>query len=723
MQAPRWTHSLRWRIVASYSLILIAGGLSTSIIGIRVTGAALLRQAGQQVDHGLAAARMIYRSRLEAVRDCVEFLGATRRALSLATGQEPQARPEYAEYVAGIRQRRGLDFLSITDASGRVVLRTAGPGATGDDVSGLAPVRAALEGVVAASTEVVALATLAAEDPALAERVRIPVAAGAEAGAAAGGDLAAGMVLLAAAPILGDGRWLTPGAAGGGSRPVGVVYGGQLLNEAPDSEVRRYSGAEARVPAPEDRGIADLLRDTAFPGMYFQGRNAGAATIFQDDVRIATNVLDARNRRALGTRVAREVYEAVMRRGQTWSDRALAVSDWYITAYEPITNLAGERIGMLGVGLLQRPYTAVRDRVTLAFALIALFCFALIVAVTYFLTRSLVRPLEHMATVSKEIAAGRLNLRVQVADRSEVGLLASSFNAMLDRIHDMNMQIGQWAKMLEQKVHERTEQLARTQTALHRQQRLASLGQLAAGVAHEINNPLGGILTFATLVLEELPPDSPLRPDVEEIVRQADRCRRIVQELLEFSRQREARMAPHSVNEIVRRTLGMLEKQASFQNIQVVRELDPSEPVAIADDSQLQQVFINIILNAVDAMQERGTLAVTTGHDDASQEVFVRFTDNGCGIPPEIREAIFDPFFTTKAPGRGTGLGLAVASRIVEAHRGRIEVESEVGQGTIFTVVLPLAAKPEAESQQTGEGSQKAEAASWKSDTGGAPGS
>ena len=321
-------------------------------------------------------------------------------------------------------------------------------------------------------------------------------------------------------------------------------------------------------------------------------------------------------------------------------------------------------------------------------------CFVLIVVVTYFLTRSLVRPLEDMVAVSKEIAGGRLDQRVkEVGDQSELGVLSSSFNAMLDRIREMNQQIEQWAKVLEQRVAERTEQLVKTQTAMGRQQRLASLGQLAAGIAHEINNPLGGILTFASLVEEELADDSPVREDVEEIVRQADRCRRIVQELLEFSRERETRMAPHRLNGIVSRTLAMLEKQASFHDINIIRNLDPRDPVAVVDESQLQQVFMNIFLNAADAMGERGNLTVTTGQNKDNKEVFVRITDSGCGIPEHMREAIFDPFFTTKDPGKGTGLGLAVAVRIVQTHGGRLEVDSEVGQGSTFTVVLPMSSQ------------------------------
>ncbi len=669
MRVPRWTHSLKWRIVATYSLILIVGGVSTSTIGIRVTGRALLEQAHQQVDHGLSVARTIYRNRLDQLRDCVELLAPSVR---VRDALHEDRRAAAAEHLTSIRRHRQLDFLSLADSTGTVVLRTAGPGSTGDFVGGLAPVAQALKGQVAASTEILPLTTLNAEDPALAARAALEFVPTPKARPKEERRLDSGMVLVAAAPVTDE-----------DGRVIAVLYAGQLLNES-----------DAAADSPGAHGIVDQIKDTMFPTLRFQGRPAGAATIFQDDVRITTNVMTAEGRRALGTRVSREVYDAVMTQGKTWGDLAFVVNDWYISAYEPITNLAGERIGILFVGLLQRPYTAVRDRVTLAFAAIALFCFALIVVVTYFLTRSLVRPLEDMAAVSKEIAAGDLTHRVQVADQSELGLLSSSFNAMLDRIHDMNTQLEQWAKMLEQKVEERTEQLVKTQAAMDRQQRLASLGQLAAGVAHEINNPLGGILTFASLVQEELPPDSPIRDDVEEVVRQADRCRKIVQELLEFSRQREARTAPHSVNEIVGRTLTLLEKQASFHDIKIVRELDPAMPVAVVDDSQLQQVFMNIILNAADAMDERGTLTVKTGHNRGAKEVFVSFTDTGCGIPEGIREAIFDPFFSTKAPGKGTGLGLAVACRIVQAHRGRVEVASEVGQGSTFTVVLPLSTEP-----------------------------
>ncbi len=672
MKAPRWTHSLKWRIVSSYSLILILGGVSTTFIGIRVTGQALLGQARQQVDHGLAAARTIYRNRLSEPRQCVELLatsGQVRRAIG--EGRMEQI----AEYITTIRQSRRFDFLSVADASGNVLLRTVESAASGGRVAELTPLKRALEGEAAGGTEIVPFDFLTAEDPSLLKRGRVrlhPDSNGPEE------YVESALVLLVAAPVKNE-----------TGEVVAILYAGQMLNEGEGEGENR---------------IVDQIRDTLFSGGGNQDAKRGVVTIFQDDVRVTTNLATGTGIHAAGTRVSSAVYQTVIEDGRTWSGRAFVVNDWYIAAYEPIANLAGERIGILGVGLLQRPYTAVRDNVTLAFAAIALLCFALIVIVTYFLTRSLMRPLEDMVAVSREIANGQLDQRVrEVTDHSELSVLSSSFNFMLDRIKDMNTQLNQWARTLEQKVEERTEQLERTHTAMDRQQRLASLGQLAAGVAHEINNPLGGILTFASLVQEDLPEDSPLREDVQEIVSQADRCRKIVQELLEFSRQRDARMVSHRLNGIVWRTLKMLEKQAQFQNIKIVRELDPDEPIAVADESQLQQVFMNIILNAADAMGDRGKLVVTTGHDSDKGEVFVRIADNGSGIPADLREAIFDPFFTTKDPGKGTGLGLAVVVRIIEAHGGRLEVDSEVGQGTTFTVILPTSGERLDEAQLSAE--------------------
>ncbi len=669
MRATRWTHSLKSRIIVSYSLILILGGLSTSAIGIYVTSRALLEEARRQMVYGLSAAHTIYAHRLQELRQSVELLASSGRLEAALAADRPAAA---ASYLGGIRQEHRLDFLSVTDSAGRVIVRTSGNREVGDNVAWLGPIARALTGRSAASTELMPITALEDEDPQLAKRATIELVPTPRSRATNRDRLDSGMVLLAAAPVIDE-----SGAV------MAVVYAGHLLNQ-PNVEPGE-SGAH---------DIVDSIDQSVSRGLRGEDKSRFAATIFQGDVRVSTNVRTGEDERAVGTRASKEVFDAVIQRGEPWIGRAFVVNGWYITANEPITNLAGARIGMLGVGLPERPYTAVRDKVTLSFAVIALLCFVLIMLVTYFLTRSLMRPLEEMVSASRNIAAGDLSRRVHISDQSEFGLLATSFNDMLDRISEMKSQLEQWAKTLEQKVEERTQQLVTMQTQAARQQRLASVGQLAAGVAHEINNPLGGILTFASLVQEELPAESPLRGDLDEIVQQAVRCRKIVAELLEFSREREAQMTLANINDVVARTLALLERQALFHDINVDRRFDPQMPMTVMDESQMQQVFMNIILNAVHAMSERGDLSIETGCDQLRQQVFVRISDTGCGIPPEHREAIFDPFFTTKDPGKGTGLGLAVAARIIQAHGGRTDVESEVGKGTTFTIFLPLRQTP-----------------------------
>jgi signal transduction histidine kinase len=213
---------------------------------------------------------------------------------------------------------------------------------------------------------------------------------------------------------------------------------------------------------------------------------------------------------------------------------------------------------------------------------------------------------------------------------------------------------------------------------------------LAAGVAHEINNPLGGILALTSLAVEDLPDDHPDRRSLEEVVRQAERCRDIVRGLLEFSRQSEMHMEVVDVSRVLEDTVGLIGKQAAFFNVRLVREWAPDLPHIVADRSQLQQVFLNLIVNAVQAMEERGTLTIRTAHDADEGVVEIAFSDTGHGIPPDAIDRVFDPFFSTKQGGQGTGLGLAIAYGIVTRHRGTIGVRSRVGHGTTFTIRLPL---------------------------------
>ena len=241
---------------------------------------------------------------------------------------------------------------------------------------------------------------------------------------------------------------------------------------------------------------------------------------------------------------------------------------------------------------------------------------------------------------------------------------------------------------LEDKVRQRTDELVAMRERIAHTEHLASLGMLAAGVAHEINNPLGGILALTSLTLEDTPLDDPRRENLCEVVKQSERCRGIVKGLLEFSRQSQPGTDAVDVNEVLRQTLSLIRNQAMFHNIEVVEELDSALPRVTVDRSQLQQVVMNLLVNAAQAT-EHGRITVRARY---GEQVEIAIQDTGHGMSPEVRSRIFDPFFTTKESGKGTGLGLSIVYGIVTQHGGTIDVTSAPGAGSTFYVRFPAAA-------------------------------
>ena len=234
--------------------------------------------------------------------------------------------------------------------------------------------------------------------------------------------------------------------------------------------------------------------------------------------------------------------------------------------------------------------------------------------------------------------------------------------------------------------------LQESQVRLLQSEKMASLGSLAAGVAHEINNPLGGILIYASLLMEDFEASNdPRVQDLQKIVEEATRCKEIVRSLLEFGRQTESRFQPIDINKAINDGLFFLEKQVIFHDIQIVKRLDPALPLVEGDPNQIKQVFMNMMVNAAEAMSDHGgSLTITTGGDKDESMILISFRDEGTGISPEIKSKIFDPFFTTKGVGKGTGLGLSTSYGIIQSHHGIIEVESEPGKGATFTIYLPV---------------------------------
>ena len=231
-------------------------------------------------------------------------------------------------------------------------------------------------------------------------------------------------------------------------------------------------------------------------------------------------------------------------------------------------------------------------------------------------------------------------------------------------------------------------ELENTQIQLLQAEKMASLGKLAAGVAHQLNNPLGGITLYTKLLMEEYELEAGPREDLSRIARAAQRCRNIVKELLVFARQTRQEMRAHDINETVSRTLFLLENQAIFQNIEIEKSLSPSLPAVRGDIQQLNHLFMNIILNAAEAMEGKGSLKIKSYFSSNDDRVCVELSDTGTGISEEALPHIFDPFYTTKDEGKGTGLGLSLAYSIVKNHAGNISVRSKPGQGATFTIEL-----------------------------------
>jgi two-component system NtrC family sensor kinase len=308
-------------------------------------------------------------------------------------------------------------------------------------------------------------------------------------------------------------------------------------------------------------------------------------------------------------------------------------------------------------------------------------------------------PIRKLIEGTRAVSAMQLEKPIEIDTSTELGELARSFDIMRERLMQAMAEINQFTQSLETKVEERTEQLKEAHQELMRADRLASLGQLAASVAHEINNPLSGVLNLSML-MQRILHDGGIPPDripefkryLAQVVDETSRVGRIVSDLLAFSRRSKPQITEADLNEIVRTTLSLVSHKLEMGNTRVTLELATKLPAPRCDAAQIQQVVMNLLLNAAEAVQGEGggRVSIATHSVGDGSAVALEVADNGEGIPDDHVHKIFDPFFTTKAEGKGVGLGLAVAYGIVRAHGGEITVESRAGEGTRFVVALPL---------------------------------
>ena len=316
--------------------------------------------------------------------------------------------------------------------------------------------------------------------------------------------------------------------------------------------------------------------------------------------------------------------------------------------------------------------------------------------------RTVYAPLKDLHDGAARLADGDLDRPIPVRSQDELGHLAEAFNTMMEALRRSRIELEEWGHTLEQKVEQATRELHRAQAEAARGEKLASVGLLAAGIAHELNNPLTGVLTFASLVRKQLPEGSPEAEDLDLVIQQTRRCAGIIRRLLDFAREKAPEKNYADLNGLIRKTVQLVEQPAQAADVDIETDLDERLPELWIDESLVEQVIMNMLVNAQHAIESdgegAGRITVRTrlrelrrpGKDSAQPFAEIAIADTGCGIAEENLQKIFDPFFTTKGVGKGTGLGLSVSHGTIEAHGGWIEVDSTVGSGTEFRIYLPL---------------------------------
>jgi two-component system NtrC family sensor kinase len=645
---------LRAKFILSFLAVICLGGILTLTFGTRLEHKTIFSLAQAKVRHDLASAWMVYNEKLNSLKGIIR-LTSSRESLYSALKQDKEE--ILLKYLSRVREEFNLDTLTLTDAQGKVLLRTTQPEIWGDDQSKDPLVKRALKNETVSSTQIIPRKELLKEGKELAERAYLEIIPTPKAAPQYENYEEKGMMLKAASPLVDENGVV-----------LAVLYGGILLNK--------------------NHEIVDRVKEIVYKGEKYKGREIGTATIFQHDLRISTNVKNVNGERAIGTRVSNEVSQAVLKEGKPWIDRAFVVNDWYITAYEPIKNVDMEIIGILYVGMLEKPYIDLRNEVMITFSGMAVLCVFLLLVLLFFIISSIINPLKRVVFATNKIAQGDLSHKIEINFQDEIGQLAQSFNQMTLDLKKANQKLINWGKTLEKRVRERTRKLQEMQDSLIQSEKLASLGKMAAGVAHEINNPLTSILINAHLMLEKTGKEHPFFENISLVADETSRCSDIVKGMLEFSRQNPPKKSYVAMNEIIEHTIKLLENQVAFKDIQIIRKISSNMPQINLDKDKIKQVFWNLMINASEAMPRGGTLTISSNLSKDKKYIETSFEDDGVGIPEENINKLFDPFFTTK--GVGTGLGLAVSYGIIKQHQGKIKVKSDAGQGSVFTILLPL---------------------------------
>ena len=606
-----------------------------------------------KVNAELTIARQYFDRVLDGQKQAIAGLAASGRLRSVL--DSPARLGTLLEAQAALQH---FDYLYVLDREGRV--RAASNAARPGEMRADWPVvRGALAGDAKVVLSVFDAARLDAIGRPLLERARLAIVPTTNARPDPRSEEDRGMVIHIAVPIL-DAK----------GEQIGVLEGGQLLNRNLD--------------------FVDTINDLVYNDGALPLGSRGTATLFLDDVRIATNVRMFGGDRALGTRVSAAVRHRVLDNGERWLDRAFVVNDWYVSGYEPVVDGDDRRIGMLYVGFLEAPFREVKQNILAA--LIGLFALIMAAGVVLSLrgARSIFRPIERMDATIGAVEKGDASARTgTVEGGEEIARLASHLDTLLDTVAAREAELKQLNAELDQKVVERTAELREAQRQLVRSEKLAAIGQLTAGVAHEINNPIAVMQGNLDLMRALLgPAGNTVKTEIRLLDEQINRIRVIVTKLLQYARPGEFAGYVDELDTaaLLHDTLPLVQHQARKSGVDIVFDTAATTRVRINRD-ELQQVLVNLVVNALHAMPDGGTLTLSTRDSVDPPGARIDVRDTGHGIAPEHIGRVFDPFFTTKR-SEGTGLGLSVSLGLIERYGGTITVSSTPGEGTCFSVHL-----------------------------------
>ncbi len=639
------------RLVIAFLVVVVLLGGTTMYIGSRLISRTVLREAQYRTELDLRSARAQINGRLRAIQATLEHaarLPAAPAALSGATSTETRIALERE------RLHYGLDVLSVCGPRGDVVLRTRHPYKVGGNRALDPVVEQALKGQAASGMVLLHADELATEGDELPRQAFIHFVETARAKPRPETAESAGMMLWAAAPIVDP-----------AGNVLGALYGGRLVN-------RNWE-------------IVDGIRDSVFGDDRYGGKPLGTVTVFQWDVRVATNVTNAEGDRAIGTRVSEGVYDRVLENGRSWYERAFVVNDWYLSSYEPIRDPRGATIGILYVGILERKYTDLRNQILGRFVTPVGAAIVVSIVLSLVLARTIARPVGDLVVASRRLADGDLAYRPRPARASrEVQALVDSFAQMAEAIHQRD-----------ERLRQRNDELAQSNAELA--QRNHDYMEMLGFVTHELKSPLSTMIFGAQTMLDGYfgEPSDQQRQGLQAIVRNGHYLMDIIVSYLNLSRIEKGELAPDTRpidlrTDVLDPMLEQLQPQIDEAGMHI--ELAGPEHLAATGDPTLLRIVVdNLLSNAAKYGRKGGRIAIELGEADG--EVRLSVWNDGEGIRPEDMPRLFGKFVRLDQPSakarKGTGLGLFVSRKIIEVHGGRIWAESEPGRWARFTFTLP----------------------------------